>query len=151
MLEIFKCECFLLYLLLVSYVTVMGITTIYNDDFKKLVSVLDNKQKKKYEEIKTERRNHYFTGLISGIILSLISYYCLDLKRNKLCISGIVLYLTTITVYYVIPKSDYMIKYLNTEEQRMAWMDISRNFRLKKMAGYAFGFLTYLLIVFKNY
>ena len=60
--------------------------------------------------------------------------------------AGIILILTMSTVYYVLPKRDYMIRHLETKEKRMAWMNTSRNFMKKKIIGFILAVVLYFCL-----
>ena|ERR1711991_199181 len=145
-LQLKDCSCVVVYVLFISYLFVWGATLFYRGDFEEYLYQLKPSQRKIYEKIKKERLSHYLTGLSIGTLLSLFAFFLIDNKKNKLCISGIILLTVSSFVYYMLPKSDYMIKHLITRKQKMAWMNISTNFRKKKMFGLLVGVITYLFI-----
>ena len=51
--------------------------------------------------------------------------------------------MTAAIVYYLQPKTTFMIKHLKSQEQKEAWMIVSRNFIKKKMAGVLLGLVLY--------
>ena len=65
---------------------------------------------------------------------------------SKYCLAGIVLILATTMIYYILPKSDYMIRHLKTEEQKIAWMTVHRNFIKKKIAGFVGVIVLYFCV-----
>ena len=95
-------------------------------------------------KIRNERLNHYLNGLGLGVILSLPTLYLIKDNTSKVCASGIVLMMTASIAYYLQPKSDYMINHLNSQEQKEAWMNVSRNFIKKKISGVLFGLFLYV-------
>ena len=142
---IFKnCYCFILYFILVAYLTVFGITIFYHGDLEKMVNLMDDNQKQIYSKIRKERLNHYLNGLGAGVILSLPTLYLIKNTASRVCASGIVLMMTASITYYLQPKSDYMIKHLNSQEQKEAWMNVSRNFIKKKISGVMIGLFLYM-------
>ena len=140
--------CTIFYILFIIYLVVFGLTIIYSGDLKHLDKILDNGQKAIYEKIKRERLNHFFKGLGVGAILGL-GVLLSDMKvTSKYCLAGIILLFTTSMVYYILPKSDYMVRHLETEEQKLAWIAIQRNFIKKKIAGFLAIIVLYFCVPF---
>ncbi len=139
-----NCYCFILYFILVAYLAVFGITIFYHGDLEKMVSLMDDDQKEIYSKIRKERLNHYLNGLAAGVVLSLPTLYLIKNTTSRVCASGIVLMMTASITYYLQPKSDYMIKHLNSQEQKEAWMNVSRNFIKKKISGVMIGLFLYI-------
>ena len=129
------CTCIIFYIIFVVHLVMFGLTMIYSGDLKYLEKLLDKKQLEKYHNIKRERLNHFYTGVGVGSIIGL----CVILSDMKVtsgyCLAGILLLFTTFVVYYILPKSDYMLRHLNTEEQKMAWLTVNRNFMKKKIVA----------------
>ena len=138
--------CALFYVMFITYLFIFGYTLIYSDDLKKFKSVLNKKQRIIHDKIRKERLHHFYTGLGVGSVLGLLVLLTNSGFRSKYCMAGIILILTMSTVYYVLPKSDYMIRHLETKEQRMAWMNISRNFMKKKMIGFILAVVLYFCL-----
>ncbi len=139
-----NCYCFILYFILVAYLAVFGITIFYHGDLEKMVNLMDDEQKEIYSKIRKERLNHYLNGLAAGVVLSLPTLYLIKNTASRVCASGIVLMMTASITYYLQPKSDYMIKHLNSQEQKEAWMNVSRNFIKKKISGVMIGLFLYV-------
>lgn len=139
-----NCYCFILYFILVAYLTVFGITIFYHGDLEKMVNLMDDQQKEIYSKIRKERLNHYLNGLAAGVVLSLPTLYLIKNTASRVCASGIVLMMTASIAYYLQPKSDYMIRHLNSQEQKEAWMNVSRNFIKKKISGVMIGLFLYI-------
>jgi len=139
-----NCYCFVLYFMLVAYLSIFGITMFYRGDLEKMVALMDEKQRTIYKSIRNERLQHYLTGLATGVILSIPTLYLIKDTTTKVCASGIILMMTASIVYYLLPKTTFMIKHLNSQEQKEAWMNVSRNFIKKKMAGILFALVLYV-------
>lgn len=139
-----NCYCFILYFILVGYLSVFGITMFYHGDLEKMISLMDEKQRLIYKSIRQERLQHYLIGLASGVALSLPTLYLIKDTTTKVCASGIILMMTASIVYYLLPKSTLMIKHLNSQEQKEAWMNVSRNFIKKKIAGVLLALVIYI-------
>ena len=139
-----NCYCFVLYFMLVAYLSIFGITMFYRGDLEKMVALMDEKQRTIYKSIRNERLQHYLTGLATGVILSIPTLYLIKDTTTNVCASGIILMMTASIVYYLLPKTTFMIKHLNSQEQKEAWMNVSRNFIKKKMAGILFALVLYV-------
>jgi len=139
-----NCYCFVLYFILIAYLSVFGITMFYHGDLEKMYNLMDEKQQIIYKTIRQERLQHYLTGLGAGVVLSLPTLYLIKDNTTKVCASGIVLMMTAAIVYYNLPKTTFMVKHLNTQEQKEAWMNVSRNFIKKKMAGVLLALTIYI-------
>ena len=112
-----KCitTCTIFYVILITHMFVYGYTLINSSDLKKLDSLLSEEQRIIYSKIKKERLHHFYIGLGIGSLLGLFIILYNSGFKSKFCLSGIILILTTVIVYYVLPKSDYMIQHLTTE------------------------------------
>jgi len=95
-----------------------GFTIIYSADLKKLDDILDEKQRIVHQKIKRERLHHFYTGLGVGSVLGLFILFSEIKMTSKFCLAGLILILTTTMIYYMLPKSDYMINHLDTPEKK---------------------------------
>jgi hypothetical protein len=116
----------------------------YHGDLEKMIELMDDKQRAIYKTVRQERLQHYLLGLLSGVVLSLPTLYLITDNTTKVCASGIILMTTASIVYYLLPKSTFMIKHLNSQEQKEAWMNVSRNFIKKKLAGVLIAMILYI-------
>jgi len=145
-------QCFLAGVLILSQI----ISIFYcnrGNAYKNLLAVLDNNQIEVLEKVSKERLNIYLHGQGIGVFLGLILLYILRCKKedkNKLCLTGcgvvMVIYLVTYFYYQLSPKSDYLIKYLNNPEQRMAWMNMSIHMRKCHIISILLGFVGYYIL-----
>ena len=140
--------CTIFYIFFLTYLFVYGITLIYSKDLQKLNSMLDDKQKAIYEKIKKERLHHFLMGLGIGGLLGFTVILSNIKITSKFCMAGLIVLFVMTAVYYILPKSDFMIKHLETEEKRLAWLNVSRNFMKKKMAGFVLAIIVYFCIPF---
>ena len=114
----------------------------------KLKKSLDKKQKEIYENLSKERLRLYIQGLILGIVISILYLYLFKNKVNtcNFC-NCLVITLGVAALYYLIyPKTDYIINYIQDEEQRKLWLDIYRHMQLKYYGGIAIGVIIYILL-----
>ena len=97
-----------------------------------------------YIKISNERRNIYFQGLILGI---LISYFILTFLNIKNLYHRITFFLAitlsvSVLYYFLIPKSDYMLNHLTTQQQNKAWLEVYVNMQQKYITGFILGSLS---------
>ncbi len=106
-------------------------------------TVLSAELAKKYDAIVIERRNLYFQGLILGMILAYGVLLTMKQARQFYKTSAFMaVSLMTAVVYYVlIPKSDYMLNHLKTEEQNKAWLKVYTTMRQRYFLGFLFGII----------
>tara|TARA_B100000795_G_scaffold250568_1_gene218868 strand:- start:96 stop:470 length:375 start_codon:yes stop_codon:yes gene_type:complete len=116
---------------------------VYSADLKKLDNVLDKKQQIVHQNIQKERLHHFYAGLGVGGVLGFFILLSNIQITSKYCLAGLMLILSTTTVYYMLPKTDYMINHLDTEEKKQLWMDVRRNFMKKKMIGFILAIIVY--------
>jgi hypothetical protein len=140
--------CTIFYILFIMCLVMFGLTIIYSGDLKHLDNILDKEQLVIYEKIKKERLNHFYTGLGVGGILGLGVILSNINVNSKYCLAGIILLFATSMIYYILPKSDYMVRHLKTEEQKLAWMTIQRNFIKKKIASFIGIVVLYFCVPF---
>lgn len=140
--------CTLFYLIFLTYFFVFTFTLFYNDDLKQLNNLLNDKQKNIYNSIKKERLIHFLIGLVVSSILGFLVILTNVSQKLKFCLSGLTVILFTTIIYYILPKSKYMVHHLKTKKQKKAWMVISTNFIKKKIAGFLLAFIIYFGIPF---
>ena len=120
---------------------------------KPFKATLNDFQKKKYEEISTERRNLSLKGYALGFALSLffIIYNYVTKNKQKISYSGMICLAVSTTLvvqylYYILsPKSQWMVNYLMTPEQKQAWLRVYRTMQFNWHAGLALGLITVAL------
>ncbi len=107
----------------------------------KLRQILSPELAAKYEAIVKERTSHYIQGLILGIIIAYAVLYNLRTTNRFHRISlffGISLF-TTALYYLLMPKSDYMLNHLKTEEENKAWLSVYKNMKFRYLIGFVLG------------
>ena len=117
------------------------------------LATLDKKQKQKYKEITEERRKLSMQGygLGFGISLFFILYNYLTAKTKVSTLSMVCL-VTSVTLvvnylYYILsPKSQWMINFLETPEQKKQWLKVYRTMQFNWHAGLASGVLAVALL-----
>tara|TARA_B100001093_G_C26364405_1_gene815940 strand:+ start:134 stop:607 length:474 start_codon:yes stop_codon:yes gene_type:complete len=149
-------SCFVAILFLIANVYVM-LTIDCENTKNRFYRILNNSQQQKYEKIVKERKNIYFTGYIIGIILSilviLINKYIFNKRMNNgmmVCCVGAISFTTNYLYYILIPKSTYMIKHLNNQQQIEEWLKINRSMQVKYHIGLLLGIVAIMVFAFAN-
>jgi hypothetical protein len=103
-----------------------------------------------YTGIVIERRNIFIQGLILGLVISYFTSNLFEQKNNfhKITFFLAVTLMVSVVYYFLIPKSDYMLNYLKTEEEIKAWLEIYKYMKLKYFLGFLFGFLSAIPIAY---
>ena len=125
---------------------------------KNFTKTLTSNLADKYKNIVLERRNIYFQGYALGFVISLFviynNYIQLSNSRTKnKALSKFSLVCTVVSVTFIVsyfhyilhPKSDWMVKYLNTTQQKDAWLKIYRHMQLNSHIGAALGIVAVAL------
>jgi len=119
---------------------------------EKMIEVLDESQIHIYNKIREERKMIYIKGLVYGLILGYLSTFIVKVKGyNKICYMIAVSYVFMFFYYILIPKSDYLIVHLNTEEQKKIWLTNYRLMQRNYYIGLLFGIIVAVLLSFSYY
>jgi uncharacterized protein YacL len=140
--------CLIAFVLLTVQVVTM-LNTRMSPHFKTLDSVLNESQRKIYKKISMERLRIYLEGMVLGLLLALLAVHMLGKKMAfypKVCLFVIVVIMTNTLYYMIYPKSDYMVKHLETPEQKQAWLNVYKDMKLKHAIGIISGLVGYTLL-----
>jgi uncharacterized protein YacL len=96
-----------------------------------------------YENIVIERRNHYILGLILGLVLSYVVLQRVKINNrfHRMSLFFMITLMTGVVFYFLMPKSDYMLNHLKTEEQNKAWLEVYKTMKQRYFVGFLFGAL----------
>ncbi len=134
-------SCVLAIAFLVASIFVMC-NTEKNPIMKQYIQGLNEMQKKKYVEITMERRNIYLTGFFIGFVLSLVLLYFFMKKMNRwgsICMVAAVTFTFSYFYYILVPKKDYMLKYLSDKEDNENWWKVYRVMQKHYHLGFVLG------------
>jgi hypothetical protein len=104
----------------------------------------------RYEAIKNERMNHFNIGLIVSIIVSLIYYTKLSEKTpafEKINVALLFILILPVIIYKVLPKSDYMLKHSQTDQDYKDWFNIYLCMKDKCVHGFLAGFTISMIVL----
>ncbi len=122
--------------------------TVNKDQHNTLKNVFSDDLAKKYDQIVTERRNHYLIGLVVGIILSII---IIKQTNTPNYFTRITLFLaitlgSAVLIYMILPKSDYMLNYLKTPEENQKWLEVYKTMKSRYYIGFILGIVGAVLL-----
>ena len=108
-----------------------------------LRKVLSDTLDAKYEVIVHERRNHYIVGLLIGLVLAFVILSNYKISNYFIRISSFftITLLTGLLFYMLMPKSDYMLNHLKTEEENKAWLSVYKTMKQRYFLGFVLGAL----------
>ena len=117
--------------------------TVSKQQHDLLKQTLSEELATRYEAIAIERRNHYLMGLALGIVLAVLALRSVKTSNrfHRITLFTLVTLVTGVTVYCILPKSDYMLNHLKTEEQIKAWLEVYKTMKGRYMMGFALGTL----------
>ena len=127
-------------MLFATYSTV----SISDKEEKKLLNIFPPELDKIYIKIAKERANIYFQGLILGLVASylLLSLVTLTTPFHKATFFLAITLITSVLYYFIVPKSDYMLNHLQTQEQNKAWLEVYKNMQKRYITGFIIGCLS---------
>lgn len=110
----------------------------------KFMRVLKPEQILVYKGIIKERRNHYIQGIVLGLLTSFFLQNYLKVRNtfHSICLFLAVTLFVTVLYYTIAPKSDYMLRHLETPEQVEAWLEVYRNMKYRYVFGFVLGSLS---------
>ena len=116
-----------------------------------LKNSLDEKGKKAYDKIVSERLKLYIIGSIVGLIVALGFYFWSKKYLNsitRVCSFVIIIFIIQIMIYTLVPKSDYVLNYITTNEQSKLWLENYNTMKNKYHTGFIIGLIGYGIICY---
>lgn len=106
-----------------------------------LRNVFSDKLDKIYEDIIIERRNHYIMGLVLGLIISFLVSFKVNTVNyfSRLTLFFAITLGTAVIFYMLMPKSDYMLNHLKTEEENKKWLEVYKTMKARYFTGLVLG------------
>ena len=137
-------DCYILGLLSLSLIGGSIATLSVSDEQHNILrNVFSDELDEKYENIITERRNHYILGLLLGMFITSMIIKRLSIPNTFTYISFFFSITLGIAIifYMIMPKSDYMLNYLKTNEENKKWLEIYKTMKCKYYTGFVLGAL----------
>lgn len=115
--------------------------TVSEEQHIKLREVLSDELDQIHEKIVIERRNQYIQGILLGTLLAFVATSLMKLNNrfHKISLFVLVTLLTAVLYYSLMPKSDYMLNHLKTEEQNKAWLEVYKTMKQRYFLGLVLG------------
>ena len=104
----------------------------------------------RYEKIIIERRNLYFQGILLGLLISyfLLKNFNMINDFHKITFVFSITLFVSVIYYFLMPKSDYMLKHLKTPEENKAWLHVYNFMKQRYFLGMLFGMLAAIPIAY---
>jgi hypothetical protein len=118
--------------------------TVSQNQYNKFISILTPELAKKYINITHMRRNLYVQGIIIGLILTyfILNKFPITNSFHRTMLSIGITGLTSVLYYCLMPKKDYMLNHLKTQEEIKAWLKIYKKMKRRYLLGFIFGLLS---------
>ena len=131
--------------ILISYIFTYNCHTqikTYSDD-------LTDELKKKYENIRKERMLHFTIGILLAIVISTLFFnlstgFSIMEKYNIIIL---ILLLLPMIVYKLMPKSDYMLRHSQTDQDYKDWFNIYTCMSNNSTYGFLSGFTVSMIFL----
>jgi len=98
-----------------------------------------------YDKISKERSGLYLHGLIIGfIIVFLVNYKygdTFDNKFHKTTLFILIILITAVIYYSLMPKSDYILNHVTNNQESKAWLNTYLNMKNRYTMGFILGSL----------
>ena len=125
------------------------LSTQKNKKYKNLYNLLNQKQRKIYKKIISERSKLNIQGYVIGVVISYFMFKNSNIP-NKNCIIAATAAFIHYMYYTLSPKTDYILNHLTNKEQNKAWLAMYKHIKFKYHSGFLFGIITYFLILRYN-
>ena len=116
-----------------------------DEEINKLRNILSSDKIEVYKKINNERFNLYFQGLTIGFfIIILLNIFFGEKFSNpyhKMTLFLLIILGVTLFYYLLMPKKDYMLNHLKTEEENKAWLSFYNTMKNRYIWGFIFGAL----------
>jgi hypothetical protein len=135
----------------ISAIFIIGMIYFYNASYRSKESdiykkQLNHQQQAAYDRIVKERLGISLKGYALGAIISLfiilMNYKKKSMKpASTVCLVLTICFITNYFYYILSPKSDWMLKHVESKEQTQAWLQMYRECSYNYHAGLALGIL----------
>lgn len=122
-----------------------GIYTSFvpKNEINKLRDILSGEAVDAYQKISHERFNQYLQGLGLGFLVMLLvnHFYGQNITNSYYKTTLFLLIVLAVSLFYylLIPKSDYMLNHISSEEENKAWLYVYKNMKNRYIIGFLLG------------
>ena len=101
-----------------------------------------------YERIVAERRNLYLQGIVLGLVVAFFLVRMVKTAFHRVALALAVALPIAVVFYFLMPKSDYMLNHLRTQQETQAWLQVYRTMKHRYFLGFLLGSLSAVPIAF---
>ena len=125
---------------------VLALSSDKNRINEELVNSLTQQQKYTYAKIVNERKQLFVEGYVLGLIISL---GVIMLNNNKKMMNNMTTICTVVMIsgftnyfyYTLMPKSDYMLLHLHSNDQTKKWLEMYKHMKSRCHIGFIIGLI----------
>ncbi len=124
--------------------------TVTEEQHNKLRKLFSDELDEIFEKIVIERRNQYIQGILLGaaIAFCISSLAKITNRFHKMSLFVLITLMTAVVYYFLMPKSDYMLNHLKTQEENKAWLEVYKTMKQRYFLGFVFGALAAVPLAF---
>ncbi len=135
--------CMITYMTITAHLFLILYQITGTKEIKQMTKKFSEKQNKIYKDICRERMIHYSYGIIVGISLAYLYMLCVPNITNRFCTFVGISTIITQNFYLLMPKSKWMIKYLDNPQDRFNWNKLYKKFQYLSVYGNFIGFILF--------
>ncbi len=133
--------CLLAHTAVVSHLMILFYKLAGSPEIQKMKSKFSDQQKRIHKEINTERRLHYLYGLLLGMAISIFYLGMYPNISHPICAYIGLSTMIAQNFYLLMPKSKWMIDYIEHPEDIYHWNQVYQKFRYLSAYGNFLGFV----------
>ena len=137
--------CLMTHTAVVSHFLLLVYKLSGSEEITVMMSKFSEHQKKMYKEIQIERRNHYIYGLLMGITCAILYIGLFPKTLHPICTYIGIATMIAQNFYLLLPKSKWMIDYLENPQDIYTWNQVYKKFRYISAYGTFLGFIFYVV------
>lgn len=133
--------CLFAYSAVIGHLLVLFYKLSGSPEIKTMTDKFTEHQKKIYKQIRYERRIHYIYGLLLGTLCAIFYLTMFPKIKHPICAYiGIAISIAQ-NFYLLMPKSKWMIDYLENPQDIYHWNQVYKKFRYLSIYGNFLGFV----------
>ncbi len=101
---------------------------------------LDENEKKIYLPIVKQRLNHYWAGLLLGILIAFVSLKYINLEKQNYAFTFLAIALTIQYFFYQLtPKLPSIAESVDSKEDLKRWLNVYHDYKIRYHVGFLLG------------
>ena len=133
--------CLLAHTAVVSHLILLFYKLAGSPEIEEMKSKFSDHQKRIHKGIVTERRTHYMYGLLMGIAAAILYLSSFPNIAHPVCAYIGITTMIAQNFYLLMPKSKWMIDYLEHPQDIYSWNQVYKKFRYLSAYGNFLGFV----------